>query len=116
MRWEWEKDEPAPRALMAPALATALTLQVGFVLGWLVVLTPAVCGPCGGERLERFVASLKFAVVVCGLGLVVPVGLLVVSWALPRRRRYTAGRVICAILAPLALVGLFVLYASLIET
>lgn len=116
MRWEWEKDEPAPRALMAPALATALTLQVGFVLGWLVVLTPAVCGSCGGERLERFVASLKFAVVVCGLGLVVPVGLLVVSWALPRRRRYTAGRVTCAILAPLALVGLFVLYASLIET
>ncbi|WP_229852421.1 hypothetical protein [Streptomyces albospinus] len=115
MRWEWEKDEPTPLALVAPAISTAVTVNVGFVLGWLVFLTPAVCCSCGGERLDRFVSSLKFASIVCGFGLVVPVGLLVVSWVLPRRRRHNAFRVTSALLAPLALVGLFALFALLIE-
>lgn len=93
-------DDRDPLAFAAPAISTAVLLVEGLVLGWLVVMASALCGnSCHDNHNEpTFSLILK----VCGCGLVVPVGLLLISWLLPWRRRHNESRLAAAILAPLS--------------
>ncbi|MFI1348255.1 hypothetical protein ACH4UR_18345 [Streptomyces lydicus] len=98
-------DDRDPRAIAAPAISTVVTLAGGFVLGYLAVLTLALCGnACHNDPAEAVIVT------VCGWGLVIPVVLLLISWLLPWRRRHAATRLAFAILAPFSLGALRVLF------
>lgn len=102
-------DDRDPKAIAPPAISTAVTLGVAFVLGWLVIITSTVCGSeCHSDRNEP-TFSLIFKV-CCGYGLVVPAGLLLVCWLLPWRRRHSTLRLATAVLAPFSLGALYVLF------
>ncbi|WP_413254214.1 hypothetical protein [Streptomyces decoyicus] len=94
-------------ALIAPVVSTAVLLVEGLVLGWLVMMTSAMCGNvCHDDRNEP---GFSLILNMCGYGLVIPLGLLLISWLLPPRR-WHAPRLATAILAPLSLGALYVLF------
>ncbi|WP_405407143.1 hypothetical protein [Streptomyces decoyicus] len=46
-------DDREPLAFAAPAISTAVLLVEGLVLGWLVIMTSALCGnSCHDDRNE----------------------------------------------------------------
>ncbi|WP_244420080.1 hypothetical protein [Streptomyces hygroscopicus] len=95
-------------AFAAPAISTAVLLVEGLVVGWLVAMTSALCGSaCQDDHNEP---TFSLILTVCGCGLVVPVGLLLMSWLLPWRRRHKESRWAAAILAPLSLGALYVVF------
>ncbi|MFI0220392.1 hypothetical protein [Streptomyces lydicus] len=99
------EDDRDPLAIVAPAVSTAVTLWGGFVLGYLALLTLALCGnACNNDPDASLILT------VCVWSLVVPTVLLLISWFLPWRRRHTATRVAFAILAPFSLGALYVLF------
>ncbi|MFI6764155.1 hypothetical protein [Streptomyces sp. NPDC050355] len=97
-----------PKAIVVPAISTAVTLVGGFVLGWVVIITSILCGnECHSDRNEP---TFSLILNVCGYGLVVPAGLLLVSWLPPWRRRHNTLRLAAAVMAPLSLGALYVLF------
>ncbi|MFF8373438.1 hypothetical protein ACF05W_32115 [Streptomyces lydicus] len=98
-------DDRDSLAIVPPTISTAVTLVGGFVLGYLAMLTLALCGnACHNDPDESVILA------VCGWGLVVPVVLLLLSWLLPWRRRHSRARLAFAILAPFSLGELYVLF------
>ncbi|MFE5655427.1 hypothetical protein ACFQ9H_04365 [Streptomyces sp. NPDC056517] len=108
-------DEHTPHAWIAPLVATVLTLPLAFVAFIGVALSPMACDPCSGPRSAEFSADFVPAFWTFLVGLVLPLGLLVTSWALPRRRRHTARRLTTAALAPLSVVLLYLLFLGLVD-
>ncbi|GAO13044.1 hypothetical protein TPA0598_18_00030 [Streptomyces lydicamycinicus] len=95
-------------AVIAPAIATTVVFVEGLVTGWLVWLTPALCGnSCDNDHYQ---ANFSFGLTVGACGLIVPAGLLLISWVLPWRRRHNGSRVAAAVLALVPLTVLYVLF------
>ncbi|MFI0219883.1 hypothetical protein [Streptomyces lydicus] len=105
-------DARDPLAVIAPAISTAVVLVEALVIFWLIWLTPALCGnSCDNDAYQStFTLGLK----LFGAGLAIPLGLLLLSWLLPWRRRHTASRAAAAILAPLSLGCLYILFNVLL--
>ncbi|WP_406055000.1 hypothetical protein OG462_05545 [Streptomyces sp. NBC_01077] len=108
-------DDPAPSAWIAPTVATVLTLPLAFVAFICVALSPMACDPCSGARSAEFSADYMPAFWTFLVGLVLPLGLLVTSWALPWRRRHTVRRCTIAALAPVSVVLLSLLFLGLVD-
>lgn len=101
-------NDRAPLAVIAPAIATTVVFVEGLVTGWLVWLTPALCGnSCDNDHYQ---ANFSFGLTVGACGLIVPAGLLLISWVLPWRRRHNGSRVAAAVLALVPLTVLYVLF------
>ncbi|WP_062010324.1 hypothetical protein [Streptomyces hygroscopicus] len=101
---------------MAPLLATVVTLPLTFFLTIGVMLSPMECDPCTGATLSRFTHSFNIAWRVYIYGLVVPAGMLLTAWALPRRRRHTPLRTTLAALTPCSVVFLYLVFSSILES
>ncbi|WP_438490813.1 hypothetical protein [Streptomyces sp. S186] len=101
-----------PLRIAAPAISTAVVLIEVFVLGWLFIMTAALCGSAChyGRGAMRF----SFILTVCGWGLVIPMALLLICWLLPWRRRYDQARKAAAILAPFSLGALYIFFNVLL--
>ncbi|MDV5143577.1 hypothetical protein R1T08_04555 [Streptomyces sp. SBC-4] len=108
-------DDRAPRAWIAPAVATAVTLPLAFLAFVFVALSPMACGNCSGARRAAFSATFMTAFWTFAIGLLLPLGLLVTSWVLPWRQRHTARRRKVAALAPTAVVVLYLLFLALVD-
>ncbi|MFD8546300.1 hypothetical protein [Streptomyces sp. NPDC059649] len=101
-------NDREPAAVAAPAISTAVLLGEGLVLGWLVLMTSAMCGnACHDDRNEP---GFSLILNVCTYALVIPVASLLISWLLPYRRRYRKARLATAVLAPMSLAGIYVLF------
>jgi hypothetical protein len=101
-------DSPAPLAPIAPAIATAVTLLEAVIIGCLIYATPALCGnSCNNDAYRTHYAS---ALRLAAGALVIPVGLLVTSWALPWRRRFNGARFSAAFMTPVSLGVLYFLF------
>lgn len=108
-------DDRAPRAWIAPAVATVVTLPIAFVAFVFVALSPMACDSCSGARSSAFSASFMPAFWTFAIGLLLPLGLLVTSWVLPWRHRNTVRRRKAAALAPTAVVLLYLLFLALVD-
>ncbi|MDG4862990.1 hypothetical protein P8605_33110 [Streptomyces sp. T-3] len=110
------RNIPAPRTWILPMLSTVVTLPAMLAAFYFVGLSPMACDSCDGAVLERFDASYygTAAPVFLG-GLLVPLGLLVISRVTATRERHKALRVICAVLAPLSVLANWILFQSLVE-
>ncbi|MFD3998119.1 hypothetical protein [Streptomyces sp. NPDC058548] len=108
-------DERTPHAWIAPTVATVVTLPLTFVASIGVAFSPMACDPCSAARSAEFSADFVTASLTFLIGLVLPLGLLVTSWALPWRRRHTARRHTTAALAPVSVVLLCLLFLGLID-
>ncbi|MFI0214065.1 hypothetical protein [Streptomyces lydicus] len=98
-------DERDRHAFAAPAISTVVTLAGGFVFGWLAIMTFVVCGSsCDSDPAGSVIFT------ACTWSLVAPVMLLLISWLLPWRRRYSGARLGFAILAPLSVGAIYVLF------
>jgi hypothetical protein len=102
-------------AWVAPFLGTLLA-GLGALAGYVYAgLAPMACDSCNGARLHRFDTSFEQAYAVYRYGLLVPLVLLLAAWGMSRERRNAARRVACALLAPLCVVVLVVLFAALVD-
>lgn len=105
-------DDPDPLAAMAPAISTAVVLLEGLVIFWLVWLTPALCGNSCDNDSYHSTLSLGLKLFACGL--IMPLGLLTISWFLPWQRRHRGSRAVAAILAPVSFGCLYILFNVLL--
>ncbi|WP_158745010.1 hypothetical protein [Streptomyces sp. NRRL S-1448] len=97
---------------MAPAISTAVVFLEGLTILWLLWLTPALYGnSCDNDAYHR---TFRLGLKLFGCGLVISLGLLVISWFLPWQRRRRGSRVVAAILAPVSFGCLYVLFNVLL--
>ncbi|MFF8835463.1 hypothetical protein [Streptomyces sp. NPDC015130] len=108
-------DDRAPLAWIAPTAATVVTLPLTCLAFLSVVLDPLSCDACAGANTAAYRAAYLPAFWTFIVGLPLPLGLLVTSWALPRSRRHTSRRRTVALLAPTALVLLYLLFRLLAD-
>ncbi|WP_247597672.1 hypothetical protein [Streptomyces sp. RKND-216] len=73
------------------------------------------CDSCFGSEADCFEDSFATAFAVFCWNLLVPAGLLVLSWALPRQRRFAALRALVSVLAPVAVVVLYLVFSALVQ-
>ncbi|MFI6285912.1 hypothetical protein ACIBCM_14330 [Streptomyces sp. NPDC051018] len=91
-----------------PALvSTLITLPLAFVAFIGVAFSPMMCNTC--TRAEH--AQLWTAMRLFLGGLLIPLGLLITSWALPWQERNVVRRRVVSLLAPAAVVALYVVFA-----
>ncbi|MFE1551667.1 hypothetical protein [Streptomyces sp. NPDC058718] len=107
-------DERAPHAWIAPAASTVVTLPLAFLAFVFVALSPMACDSCSSAESAAFNDAFVPAFWTFAIGLLLPLGLLVTSWALPWRHRHTARRRKAAALAPAAVVLLYLLFLALV--
>ncbi|MEU3692771.1 hypothetical protein [Streptomyces narbonensis] len=108
-------DDRAPHAWIAPTVATVVTLPLAFLAFVFVALSPMACDSCSGARSAEFSADFIPAFWTFLIGLLLPLGLLVTSWVLPWHRRNTVRRRKAALLAPTAVVLLYLLFLALVD-
>ncbi|MDG4860457.1 hypothetical protein P8605_20225 [Streptomyces sp. T-3] len=106
---------PVPRAWLAPLLSTLVTLPLAFFAYIVVVFSVMACDSCTDADSDRFDSSWDIAFPVYGFGQVVTLGLLIASWSVPAQLRYRGRRMAFAWLAPLSVLGLYVVFWMLID-
>lgn len=92
-----DRDE---RGWLAPLISTAITLPAAAFAYLCAAATSMACDSCTPAEAGRFDPSFDIAFRAFRFGLAVPLGLLLASWALPWEPRYSALRVLSAVLAP----------------
>ncbi|MEU7069871.1 hypothetical protein AB0B30_05120 [Streptomyces narbonensis] len=107
-------DSRAPHAWIAPTASTVVTLPLVCLAFLSVVLDPLSCDDCSGANTVAYRDAYLPAFWTFLIGLLLPLGLLVASWALPPSRRHTARRRTVALLAPTAVVLLYLLFLLLV--
>ncbi|GAA3153940.1 hypothetical protein GCM10010449_84300 [Streptomyces rectiviolaceus] len=73
------------------------------------------CDSCTTSEADRFNPSFDTAFTVFLFGLTVPAGLLLAAWALPWQKRHAARRALLAVLAPVSVLALYLLFAGLVD-
>ncbi|MFC4494601.1 hypothetical protein ACFPA8_10700 [Streptomyces ovatisporus] len=112
---ETDPHARAPRAWIAPLVATVLTLPAGFFALVFVMLSPMACDSCSEADQSRFDATFgpSFVIFLCGLA--VSAVLLLLSWVLPWRQRYAERRVVLAVAAFFCLPFFSALFWGLVD-
>ncbi|MEU6676384.1 hypothetical protein [Streptomyces sp. NPDC046925] len=108
-------DEPARLAWIGPLLSTLLTLPAAFVAFAFAALSPMACDSCTDAQSALFDPSYDTAFTVFQFGLTVPAALLLSAWALPWQQRLAARRALLAVLAPVSVLALYLLFAGLVD-
>ncbi|MEU2363305.1 hypothetical protein ACFIN9_18315 [Streptomyces noursei] len=96
------------RAWVGPLVSTVVTVVVGFFALVFVGFSAMACDACSSEKAHGFDASFSTAISALQVGFLVPAALLLASWGLPWERRNAGRRAMFALMAPLSIVGLFV--------
>lgn len=109
------QGDRARRAWIGPLLSTLLTLPTAFAAFVGVALSPMSCGSCTAAQVDRFSPSFDTAYTVFLFGLIVPAVLLISAWALPWQQRHAARRALLAVLAPVSVLAVYVLFAGLVD-
>ncbi|NGN68908.1 hypothetical protein G5C51_34070 [Streptomyces sp. A7024] len=112
--------ETAPRAAgrydwVAPVISTLLTLPAMVIAWFAATFSVMACDSCGSAEAEAFESSYDIAYPVFMIGLLVPLGLLITSYALPWEPRNQEKRVLFALLAPLSVVLLYLGFAGIVD-
>ncbi|MFJ3201651.1 hypothetical protein [Streptomyces sp. NPDC086989] len=103
------------RAFVAPLVSTLLTLPMALVAFFFAGLSPMACDSCEDAASDRFDASYDIAFPVFTTGLLLVLAVLVICWALPRQRRYSARRIGFAVLAPALVVLDHLVFAAIVD-
>ncbi|MFC0602545.1 hypothetical protein [Streptomyces palmae] len=111
-------EEPfarTPKAWVAPLVSTLLTVPAMLISYLYVTLSPMVCDSCTDAVSKRFDSSFATAYPVFQVGLLVPMALLVTAWVLPWQQRFSDRRKLAARSAPLSLLVLGLVFASMVD-
>ena len=111
-----DPDARATGAWIAPLVSTLVTVPLGLLVLFFAGLSPMACDSCNGAEADRFDASFAVAFPVVVTGLLLALGLLITSWALPRRVRNAARRVGFALAAPATVCLAGMVFAGLLDT
>ncbi|WP_141206507.1 hypothetical protein [Streptomyces griseorubiginosus] len=108
-------DDRATGAWVAPLISTLLTLPACLAAWFLGGFSAMACDSCDGTQADRFDSSfaVAFSVLIGGLGTALL--LAAASWALPWERRNTARRVGLALVAPVLVPCVYVVFMALVD-
>ncbi|MER6049488.1 hypothetical protein ABT168_18885 [Streptomyces sp. NPDC001793] len=110
-----DEEERDARAWVGPLVSTVVTVVAGFFAVGVLGFSAMACDACSGEKAHGFDASLSTALMVLKVGFLGPVALLVAAWGLPWERRRAGQRAMLALMAPVAVVVLFVACMAMVE-
>ncbi|KUL38571.1 hypothetical protein ADL22_17950 [Streptomyces sp. NRRL F-4489] len=109
-----EGGERGSRGWVAPLVSSVATVVAGvFALG-VLGFSAMACDACNGGKAHEFDASLVMAMTVLKVGFLAPAGMLAVAWG-SGEPRHAGRRAILALMAPLAVVVLFVLCMAMVD-
>ncbi|MGG2461617.1 hypothetical protein ACO0M4_17655 [Streptomyces sp. RGM 3693] len=102
-------------AWVGPLASTVVTVVVGFFALVFAGFSAMACDACSGEKAHGFDSSISTAISVLQVGFLMPAALLLASWGLPWERRNAGRRAMFALMAPLSIVGLFVVSMAIVN-
>ncbi|WP_369357796.1 hypothetical protein [Streptomyces sp. cg2] len=103
--------EQSSRAWVAPLAYTVVTAVAGFFVLGVLGFSAMACDACTSEKARGFDASISTALMVLKVGFLVPARTLVVAW----ESRHAGRRAMLALMAPVAVVVLFVACMAMVE-
>ncbi|MCE4947106.1 hypothetical protein LVX13_28950 [Streptomyces albulus] len=103
------------RAWVGPLVSSVVTVVAGFFALAVLGFSAMACDSCSSEKAHGFDGSIATALMVLKVGFLGPAGLLAVAWGLPWERRKAGRRAMLALMAPLALVVLFVACMAMVQ-
>ncbi|MFJ6348765.1 hypothetical protein ACIQKB_04715 [Streptomyces sp. NPDC092046] len=115
MQTDDARETRGTRTWVPPFLSTLVTLPLSFLALVYVMFSPMACDSCGQEESRRFTESFMPAFATFAVGLLVPLTLLVVGWALPRRVRHTPRRLVLAVCAPFSVFAVWLVFLALVD-
>jgi len=106
---------PHRGAWVAPLLSTLITLPVAFLCSVGVGFAGMACDVGTSDEIRQCNTSAVPASEVYFYGLLLPLGLLLTSWLLPWRQRHRGIRRALALLAPLSVIVVYLVFDLLVD-
>jgi len=108
-------DTRTPGAWFAPLVSTVITSVVAYFAFAFAALSAMACDSCSDADEQRFDSSFGTGITVFQFGLLVPLGLLIASWALPWVEKNALSRLAMCFLAPLTVIPVYLLFQGLVD-
>ncbi|PNE36841.1 hypothetical protein AOB60_39995 [Streptomyces noursei] len=109
------REERDSRAWVGPLVSSVVSVVAGFFALVVLGFSAMACDSCSSEKAHGFDGSISTAMNVLQVGFLVPAGLLVAAWRLPRERQKAGQRAMFALTAPLSVVVLFVACMAIVR-